>query len=114
MASRLQTSLRRFDGARQQLRSYSASSVPSLAILDDYLSISRPHFDHISPSAVRVEVFKSYQPQQTAEERVALVETLKPFSIISTMRERTPFPASLLRELPNLKLLLCSESNYPQ
>jgi lactate dehydrogenase-like 2-hydroxyacid dehydrogenase len=38
--------------------------------------------------------------------KVELVERLKPFEIISSMRERTPFPASLLSKLPNLKLLL--------
>jgi lactate dehydrogenase-like 2-hydroxyacid dehydrogenase len=35
-----------------------------------------------------------------------LVERLKPFPLISSIRERTPFPAELLDQLPNLKLLL--------
>ncbi|MGE3627610.1 MAG: D-2-hydroxyacid dehydrogenase family protein, partial [Hyphomicrobiales bacterium] len=38
------------------------------------------------------------------ENRIA--ETLAPFDIIVAMRERTPFPASLIARLPNLKLLV--------
>lgn len=80
-----------------------------MAILDDYLSVSSPHFDKVSSSNLNVEIFKSHIPQKTDEERAALIEKLKPFSVISTMRERTQFPASLLKDLPNLKLLLCSK-----
>lgn len=35
-----------------------------------------------------------------------MVNRLKPYTVISTMRERTPFPAALLDKLPILKLLL--------
>ena len=35
-----------------------------------------------------------------------LADLLKPFEVIVAMRERTPFPASLLEMLPNLKLLI--------
>lgn len=35
-----------------------------------------------------------------------LAETLSPFDVIVAMRERTPFPASLLEQLPQLKLLV--------
>jgi len=31
---------------------------------------------------------------------------LEPFSVLAVMRERTPFPASLLKKLPNLELLV--------
>jgi len=37
-----------------------------------------------------------------------LVERLLPFDVICMMRERTPFPASLIAALPNLKLLVTS------
>lgn len=107
MASRIRTS--QLSGAIKGVRGYTTPSAPSMAILDDYLSVSRPHFNKISTSKLNVEVFKSHLPQRTAEERTALVEKLKPFSVISTMRERTQFPASVLKELPNLKLLLCSK-----
>lgn len=93
-------------------KSNSSSHTPSLAILDDYLSISRPHFDHIPSSSLNIEVFKSPLPFQQVADKAALVEKLKPFTSISTMRERTPFPASLLRELPNLKLLLCTGTQF--
>lgn len=89
-----------------------SKSLPSLAILDDYLSISTPHFDHIPRSDITIDVFKTPMPQQTPQERQALIEKLKPFTAISTMRERTPFPASLLQELPNLKLLLCTGTQF--
>jgi phosphoglycerate dehydrogenase-like enzyme len=76
------------------------------------LSISRQHFDHIPPKSVHVEVFSSHIPHGTAKEREVLVETLKPFTAISTMRERTSFPGSVLRQLPNLKLLLCTGTQF--
>lgn len=107
MASKIGASC--FGGAIKGARGYATSSVPSMAILDDYLSVSRPHFNTISSKKLDIQVFQSYLPQRTEEERSLLVGMLKPFSVISTMRERTQFPASLLRELPNLKLLLCSE-----
>lgn len=91
---------------------YSTSTAPSLAILDDYLSISQPHFNKIPPSALRIETFKSNLPQTTPEQTKELVDKLKPFTAISTMRERTPFPSSLLHELPNLKLLLCTGTQF--
>ncbi|KAF2403708.1 glycerate dehydrogenase [Trichodelitschia bisporula] len=84
----------------------------SLAILDDYLSTSRPHFAHIPRSTLTITIFTDALPFKTPAEKAALVERLRPFTIISTMRERTPFPGSLLRELPNLKLLLCTGSQH--
>ena len=89
-------------------RGYATSPAPSMAILDDYLSVSQPHFNQITPSSLDIKVFKSHIPQKTDAERAALVEKLKPFSGISTMREGAQVPATLLKELPNLKLLLCS------
>ncbi|KAH8169181.1 d-isomer specific 2-hydroxyacid dehydrogenase, NAD binding domain-containing protein [Sarocladium implicatum] len=88
------------------------SEVPSLAILDDYLSISPPHFKHFSSKQINIEVFKSHVPQTSAEEQDAFVQKLKPFSIISTMRERSPFPGEVLRRLPNLKVLLCTGTQF--
>jgi len=43
---------------------------------------------------------------RTAAGLSAAITRLQPYSIIATMRERTPFPADLIRALPNLKLLL--------
>lgn len=83
-----------------------------MVILDDYLSVSQPHFAHIAPADMNIDVFKSYVPQQTAEERRVLAEKLQPYTVISAMRERTPFPSELLRSLPNLKLLLCTGTQF--
>lgn len=89
-----------------------APTVPSMAVLDDYLSISKPHFQNVPSSKLKIDVFDSHMPQNTPEEQNTLVETLKPYTVISSMRERTPFPASLLRQLPNLKLLLCTGTQF--
>ncbi|KAF5686219.1 2-hydroxyacid dehydrogenase [Fusarium denticulatum] len=88
------------------------SSTPSLLVLDDYLRISAKHFEHLKPPKLQVEVSDIYIPQRDAEEKRSLVEKLYPYDIISTMRERTPFPAELLRQLPNLKLLLCTGTQF--
>ena len=42
-----------------------------------------------------------------------LAARLAPFDIIVAMRERTPFPASLLSRLPKLKLLITSVPRSP-
>ncbi|KAJ6784757.1 hypothetical protein PWT90_04667 [Aphanocladium album] len=90
----------------------SAPNVPSMVILDDYLSVANPHFAHIAPGDVNIDIFRSHVPQNTNEEQKALIEKLQPYSIISAMRERTPFPSELLRSLPNLKLLLCTGTQF--
>jgi lactate dehydrogenase-like 2-hydroxyacid dehydrogenase len=89
----------------------SANTVPKLAIIDDILAISPPHFAHIPSSKVEITVFRDTlppydHPSATQSDKDALEARLKPFTIISTMRERTAIPPDLLRKLPNLKLLL--------
>lgn len=81
-----------------------------LAILDDYQGIAGKHFEALKP-AFDITVFQDtllpYNNPSTPEDvKKQLVERLKPFTIISSMRERTPFPAELLKQLPNLKVLL--------
>ncbi|ENH74925.1 D-3-phosphoglycerate dehydrogenase [Fusarium oxysporum f. sp. cubense race 1] len=88
------------------------SSIPSLLVLDDYLRISAKHFGHLQPPKLQVELSDTYLPQRTAEERSNLIEKLYPYDIISTMRERTPFSGELLHQLPNLKLLLCTGTQF--
>jgi lactate dehydrogenase-like 2-hydroxyacid dehydrogenase len=88
------------------------SSQPiKLAILDDYHNIALEHFSHLPNSQVQITVFNdtlpSYShPKTTDAERRALVQRLAPFSVLSTLRERTAFPGELLRQLPNLKVIL--------
>ncbi|MCJ1420671.1 hypothetical protein MMC32_007030 [Xylographa parallela] len=73
----------------------------SIAILDDYLSIASPFFAHIP--YLTTHAYPSTLPPFSLP---ALIARLAPYSIISTMRERTPFPSALLSSLPNLRLLL--------
>ncbi|EXJ91145.1 hypothetical protein A1O1_04254 [Capronia coronata CBS 617.96] len=101
-----------------------------LAILDDYANIAPAHFQRlISPQKQQQQ-----QPNNTSEsqsesqsqppfdlqirsfpetlnarlpvEHDLLVARLYPYTVISSMRERTQFPRSVLSQLPNLKLLL--------
>ncbi|KAJ7612642.1 D-isomer specific 2-hydroxyacid dehydrogenase [Roridomyces roridus] len=79
---------------------------PKLAIIDDYLSTSTPHFAHIPPSTLSISTFTNTLTG------APLVDRLRPFTAISNIRERTPLPASLLRQLPNLKLLLATGTQF--
>ena len=78
------------------------TALTRLAILDDYqgVALAMGPWDRL-PSSLRVEVFRD-----TVKEEDALAARLAPFDAILAMRERTPFPASLLAKLPNLKLLI--------
>jgi lactate dehydrogenase-like 2-hydroxyacid dehydrogenase len=82
----------------------------SLAVLDDYHNLSSSLFAPISTSFKIThfpDTLPAYNAASTAQSaKDELVQRLKPFTIISSMRERTPFPAELLKQLPNLKLLL--------
>ncbi|KAL6911035.1 D-isomer specific 2-hydroxyacid dehydrogenase [Trichoderma evansii] len=88
------------------------SKLPSLAIIDDYLNTSKPHFAHIPSSRLQITTFKDTINPVNEAETTRLVERLKPFEAISAMRERTAFPGSLLRSLPNLKLLLATGTQF--
>ena len=76
-----------------------------LAILDDYTDMTP---SKLSSVADRLEIvtFPETLNAKSASGQKALIERLKPFTIISTMRERTAFTREVLSELPNLKLLL--------
>ncbi|KAK7044809.1 glycerate dehydrogenase [Favolaschia claudopus] len=91
---------------------YSLPSRPSLAILDDYSDYSSPHFSHLSSKRLHITVFRDTIVPINETEAARLAERLKPFDLISTMRERTSFPGSLLRQLPNLKLLLATGTQF--
>lgn len=73
-----------------------------LAILDDYQNVALTSADW-SPlqNQCQITVFDHHLGEQHT-----IVEKLKDFSIICCMRERTPFPKSLINQLPNLKLLV--------
>lgn len=93
------------------MASPSTPNIPQMAILDDNLSLSTPHFAHLTPTRVHITTFADTlppfsHPSTSESDRAALICRLRPFSIISTMRERTAFPTDLLDHLPNLRLLL--------
>lgn len=82
------------------------TSAIKVAILDDYQSFAPSFFSSVSPDRVEISSFPETLNTRDHDGLVKSIERLRPFQVISTMRERTPFPAELLRELPNLKLLL--------
>ncbi|KAJ7725596.1 glycerate dehydrogenase [Mycena olivaceomarginata] len=106
MAQRLSSSLKPLLARRTMA---GLSSRPSLAILDDYLGTSAPHFAHITSDKLQITIFKDTEPPAALPD---LIERLQPFDLISTMRERTAFPRSLLSQLPNLKLLLATGTQF--
>ncbi|CBX99397.1 hypothetical protein IAQ61_000499 [Plenodomus lingam] len=94
------------------------SSPPiKLAVLDDYHDIAAGHFSHIDRSKVDITIFHdtlpSYShPKTSNSERQAIVDRLYPFTALSTMRERTPFPRELLQQLPNLKTVFATGGKF--
>ncbi|MER5639933.1 D-2-hydroxyacid dehydrogenase family protein [Kitasatospora sp. NPDC002227] len=74
------------------------------AVLDDFQSIATAIADW-SPLAGQVEVASFPEHFATEDE---LAEALAGFDIVVTLRERVPFPATLIERLPGLKLLIAS------
>jgi phosphoglycerate dehydrogenase-like enzyme len=72
-----------------------------IAVLDDWQGIARTSADW-SALMKRAEIV--FRDKALAGEDDAAAK-LKDFDILLTMRERTPFPASLVRRLPKLKML---------
>ncbi len=72
-----------------------------LSILDDYQGVALD-MANWSPLAGRVEIVVERKP--FADEDAA-ARALAGSEIVAAMRERTPFPRSLVERLPNLKLL---------
>jgi len=74
-----------------------------LAILDDYQDVAQGFADwsSLGQAGVSTSVFR--EPFQSED---ALAAALTGFQIVVAMRERTPFPRSVLERLPGLKLLV--------
>ncbi len=73
-----------------------------VAVLDDYLGVVRDLADWSAlPPDVDVQVFSDHIASEGA-----IAERLRDFQVVVGMRERTPFPRSLLDKLPNLALLV--------
>ncbi|KAJ6155275.1 hypothetical protein N7470_005841 [Penicillium chermesinum] len=78
---------------------------PKFAILDDYQGIAPAHFAHLE-SRIEITSFpETLDPRDPAQQE-ALIHRLQPYDVVLAMRERTPFAASTISALPNLKLLL--------
>lgn len=74
----------------------------NIAILDDYQGVALKFADWTRlQGKANLTVFRDHITDPTA-----LAERLRPFQILCVMRERTPLPASILAELPNLKLII--------
>lgn len=73
-----------------------------IAILDDYqdTALDAADWSSLGP-AVEIEVFN-----RTIDGEDAVADALQGFDVVVGMRERTPFPRSLIERLPDLKLLV--------
>jgi len=79
-----------------------AGTMMRMAILDDYAGVARSSADWARLGGATIDIVNT-SLMTTAAERIA---ALQPFDVIIAMRERTPFPASVLEHLPKLKLLI--------
>src|SRR5712691_9288057 len=76
--------------------------VTRVALLDDYQDVALSMADWKSlPAGTEVVVFKDHLAAENAVAR-----RLADFDIVMALRERTPFPRTLLERLPKLKLLI--------
>jgi len=79
----------------------SSSRAVRIAILDDYQDAAMRMADwSVLPQGTEIKVFRDHLFDQSA-----VAERLQPFEIVCAMRERTPFPRSLIERLPNLRLI---------
>ena len=73
-----------------------------LAILDDYQGVAAGLTDWSQlPKDTEVQFFQDHLNDEDG-----LLDRLKDFQVVMGMRERTPFPRSLLSKLPELRLLV--------
>ena len=73
-----------------------------IAVLDDYQSAAAGFADwSLVPGPVDVVEFADHLADEDA-----LADRLTPFQVVVAMRERTPFPRTLLERLPHLRLLV--------
>jgi phosphoglycerate dehydrogenase-like enzyme len=70
-----------------------------VAVLDDYQGVAATMADWETLSGAEVTYFREHLTD-------GLVAALEPYEVVVAMRERTPFPASVLARLPRLRLLV--------
>lgn len=85
---------------RQNSSAVGAQPVKSIAVLDDYQRVAAASADW-SRLDLPVRFFHDHLAEPSAQ-----VDRLASFEVIVAMRERTPFPRSLLQSLPGLRLLV--------
>ena len=74
-----------------------------IAILDDYYLRARDYADWDSASFASIDFIDHHIANEND-----LVSALQSYDAVGVMRERTPFPKSLIDALPNLKLIVTS------
>ncbi len=75
-----------------------------VAIIDDYQNVALDVVDWATVTKdCEITVFNDHLADEDG-----IADRLKDFEVVVIMRERTPFPRSLLDRLPNLKLLVTS------
>ncbi|MCC7425294.1 MAG: D-2-hydroxyacid dehydrogenase family protein [Alphaproteobacteria bacterium] len=80
-----------------------------IAILDDYQAAALAMADwSVLPNSVTAVSFRDH-----VREEDPLAERLAEFDIVCRMRERTPFPRSLISRLPRLKLICATGARNP-
>lgn len=72
-----------------------------VALIDDYQRVALNYADWSTlGSECTVEVFHDHLTDEDA-----IVDRLREFDVVMALRERTPFPRSLLARLPNLRMI---------
>ncbi|MCI0440269.1 MAG: D-2-hydroxyacid dehydrogenase family protein [Chloroflexi bacterium] len=72
-----------------------------IALLDDYQGVALQSADWTGlPDGTAIEAFHDH-----LDDEDAVAERLRGFDVVMAVRERTPFPRSLLERLPNLKMI---------
>lgn len=74
-----------------------------IAILDDYAGVALEYGDWSGLGDVTV--FRDH-----IADEAAVIDRLAPYDVVCVMRERTPLPGSVIRALPNLRLIVTTGS----
>ncbi|OBA78270.1 hydroxyacid dehydrogenase [Mycobacterium sp. 1164966.3] len=82
--------------------------MPRVAILDDYAGAA---LDLADWSSVQMRSEITVFDRHLAEAEA--IETLQPFDVVCTLRERMAFPRTLIERLPNLKLITIVGRSLP-
>jgi len=80
-----------------------STSKANIALLDDYHNRAATFADWSNAAFANFHFFSNHHSSEAE-----LVKALKDFDAVGLMRERTPFPKSVIEQLPNLKLIVTS------